>query len=284
MARDRKTARISSGGYYPPRALHVTEEPQELEPQEQEQTPVTPVQAPAPPQEEPEPEEDPEIIKIEDDEEEANGGVQPPPPSYEAPEDMPPAPMGWTVRIYHRNGGNAVSHLRLVGMLTDYFADWHPAVEYVCWEYTHPLEDTYWKARASIFAHKEDKGAYQLDRMFSHVGHRATIEDSIEDAAFEACMGLRYLRFNLMKHDIHRFFPRAHPELGWAMTDPVQLEPLPRVMVDFVYDMMDRKLQLEEMVKAQGKTIKRCQATIDELRANQGMPKIYETLEHEPLP
>jgi hypothetical protein len=55
-------------------------------------------------------------------------------------------------------------------------------------------------------------------------------------------------------------------------------------MVNFVYDMMDRKLQLEEMVKSQGKTIKRCQATIDELRANQGMPKIYETLEHEPLP
>jgi hypothetical protein len=116
------------------------------------------------------------------------------------------------------------------------------------------------------------------------MGHRATIEDGIKDAAFEACMGLRYLCFNLIKHDIHRFFPRAHPDLGWAMTDPVQLETLPRVMVNLVYDMMDRKLQLEEMVKAQGKTIKRCQATIDELRANQGLPKIYEILEHEPLP
>jgi hypothetical protein len=36
------------------------------------------------------------------------------------------------------------------------------------------------------------------------------------------------------------------------------LEPLPRVMVNFVYDMMEKKVQLEEMVKAQGKTIKRC--------------------------
>jgi hypothetical protein len=27
-------------------------------------------------------------------------------------------------------------------------------------------------------------------------------------------------------------------------------------MVNFIYDMMERKLQLEEMVKAQGKTIK----------------------------
>jgi hypothetical protein len=54
-------------------------------------------------------------------------------------------------------------------------------------------------------------------------------------------------------------------------------------MVNLVYDMMERKLQLEEMVKAQGKTIKRCQATIDELRVNQGMAKIYEALEHSPL-
>jgi hypothetical protein len=54
------------------------------------------------------------------------------------------------------------------------------------------------------------------------------------------------------------------------------------MMVNFVYDMIERKLQLEEIVKAQGKTIKRCQAMIDELRANQSMTKIYETLDHEP--
>jgi hypothetical protein len=55
-------------------------------------------------------------------------------------------------------------------------------------------------------------------------------------------------------------------------------------MVNFVYDMMERKLQLEEMVKAQGKTIKRCQKAIDDLRANQGLARIYETFEHEPRP
>jgi hypothetical protein len=108
------------------------------------------------------------------------------------------------------------------------------------------------------------------------------MEASIEDAAFEACMGLRYLRFDSMKHDVHHYFPRAHLDLGWAMMDPVQLEPLPRVMVNLVYDMMEKKLQLEEMVKAQGKTIKRYQEMIDELQANQGMAKIYETLEHKP--
>jgi hypothetical protein len=101
---------------------------------------------PAPPQEEPEPEEDPEIIVIEDDEEEdADGGEQPlsPPHDEATDDDVPPPPMGWTVKIYHKSRGDSVSHRRLVGMLAAYFSNWNPAVEYVCWEYTHPLEDTY---------------------------------------------------------------------------------------------------------------------------------------------
>jgi hypothetical protein len=49
---------------------------------------------------------------------------------------VPPPSMGWTMKIYHKARGDAVSHHRLVGMLSAYFADWHPAVEYVCWEYT----------------------------------------------------------------------------------------------------------------------------------------------------
>jgi hypothetical protein len=86
------------------------------------------------------------------------------------------------MKIYHKAGGDAVSHHRLVGMLSAYFADWHPAMEYVCWEYTHLLEDTYWKTRPSIFPKDEEKGAYQLDMMYSHMGRRATMEASIEDA------------------------------------------------------------------------------------------------------
>jgi hypothetical protein len=98
------------------------------------------------------------------------------------------------------------------------------------------------EVKSKYFSKDEEKGAHQLDMMYSHVGRRATTEASIEDAAFEACTGLRYLRFDSMKHDVHCYFPRAHPVLGWAMMDPVQLEPLPWVMVNFAYDMMERKL------------------------------------------
>jgi hypothetical protein len=49
MVRGCKTARITTGGHYPPRALLAPEEPQEEAPQEQEQAPEAPIQAPAPP-------------------------------------------------------------------------------------------------------------------------------------------------------------------------------------------------------------------------------------------
>jgi hypothetical protein len=43
-------------------------------------------------------------------------------------------------------------------------------MEYVCNEYTHPLEDTYWKSRVCIFPRDEEKEANQLDRNYIHGG------------------------------------------------------------------------------------------------------------------
>ena len=37
-----------------------------------------------------------------------------------------------------------------MSMLQTYYGDSDAAVEYVCEEYTHPLEDTYWKTRVCI--------------------------------------------------------------------------------------------------------------------------------------
>ena len=74
-------------------------------------------------------------------------------------------------------------------------------MEYVYDEHTHPLEDTYWKTRVCISIRDEEKEAYQLDSNYMHHAHRATMEHSIEDAAAEACMGLRGRRFDDMKED-----------------------------------------------------------------------------------
>ena len=74
-------------------------------------------------------------------------------------------------------------------------------MEYVCNEHTHPLEDTYWNTRVCISIRDGEKEAYQLDLSYAHHAHCATMEDSIEDAAAVACMGLHGRRFNDMKED-----------------------------------------------------------------------------------
>ena len=60
-----------------------------------------------------------------------------------------------------------------MGILQTYYADWDTAVEYVCEEHTHPLEDTYWKTRVCIYIRDEEKEAYLLD---SNSVHRAPHE------------------------------------------------------------------------------------------------------------
>ena len=59
------------------------------------------------------------------------------------------------------------------------------------------------------------------------------MEDSIEDAAAAACMGLHGHRFEDMKDDQYQFLPHQHPELGWAMMDPQGTDPTTQVMVHF---------------------------------------------------
>ena len=51
------------------------------------------------------------------------------------------------------------------------------------------------------------------------------MEDGIEDAATEACMGLHGRRFEDMKEDQYQFLPRQHPELEWEMMDPQGTDP-----------------------------------------------------------
>jgi hypothetical protein len=189
--------------------------------------------------------------------------------------------MGWITRIHHKSSHDTPSHHRLGDILNAYFTDWDPAIEYVCWEHKHPLEATYWKCSVRIFVKNNELGTFLLDRCFSHSGRRATIEDGIEDAAFEACLGLRHLRYEIMQDDPYCYFPRGDPEYGWVMTDPGNLDLVPRVMVDFGHDMMVTNRRLVALVKALGKDVKRYQEVIDGLRIDQGMEPIYDHHEHQ---
>ena len=132
-----KTTRIRTKCYYPPRGLYESIEPREEESQEQEVDSLAPAPTPKPFQEEPE-EEEPEevdVVELSDDEEE--DAVQ---------EDEPIPHLGWTTEVWYKPGcESSISHHRLIRILQTYYGDWDAAVEYVCTERTHPLEDTYWK-------------------------------------------------------------------------------------------------------------------------------------------
>ena len=138
-----------------------------------------------------------------------------------------------------------------MSLLQTYYSDWDAAVEYACEEHTHPLEDTYWKTRVCITIKDEQKGTYQLDSNYAHHAHRATMEDGIEDAAAEACIGLRGRRFEDMKDDQYQFLPHQHPELGWAMMDPQGTDPTTEAMVHFGYESVSKIRRLENQLKAQ---------------------------------
>jgi len=110
------------------------------------------------------------------------------------------------------------------------------------------------------------------------------MEDSIEDAAAEACIGLRGRRFEDMKDDQYRFLPHQHPELGWAMMDPQGMDPTTQVMVHFGYESVAKIHRLEDQLKVQQKTIKRHIQVIDEQNVCLNQPKMYEELSHKPRP
>jgi len=69
-------------------------------------------------------------------------------------------------------------------MLEAYFSDWDAIVDYSCTEYMHPLEITYLKSKVRIFPKDVEKDAYLKDKGYRHDGHRATMEESMEEAAF----------------------------------------------------------------------------------------------------
>ena len=62
------------------------------------------------------------------------------------------------------------------------------------------------------------------------------MEDSIEDVAAVACMGLHGHRFDDMKEDQYHFLPRQHPDLGWAIMDPEGTDLATQVMVHYTYE------------------------------------------------
>ena len=110
------------------------------------------------------------------------------------------------------------------------------------------------------------------------------MEDSIEDAAAAACMGLHGHRFEDMKDDQYQFLPHQHPKLEWAIIDLQGMDPTTQVMVHIGYESVAKIRRLEDQLKAQEATLKRYRQVIDEQRVCLNLQKMYEELPHKPCP
>ena len=83
-----------------------------------------------------------EVVLLSDDDDEEEDAVE---------EDESIPPLGWMTKVWYKPGcESSISHHRLMSLLQTYYGDWDAAVEYICNEHTHPLEDTYWKTRVCI--------------------------------------------------------------------------------------------------------------------------------------
>ncbi|XP_066361224.1 uncharacterized protein [Miscanthus floridulus] len=148
MPRAHKTARMSTGGYYPPQDLSIdTEEEEPLEPELDSPTPPTPESTPELAQNDPQ---EVEIVDLSGNEEEDI-----------VEEDEPIPPFGWTIKVWYKPGCEfSISHHRLMSLLQTYYSDWDAAVEYACEEHAHPLEDTYWKMPRAHKTARMSTGGY----------------------------------------------------------------------------------------------------------------------------
>jgi hypothetical protein len=106
--------------------------------------------------------------------------------------------MGWTKKKYTKQGNNvSESYTRLMGLRQAYYSDIEIAVEYFYEENKHLLEDNYWKSRVCISVWDEAKRAFWVYSVYNHRVSRATMKESMNDAAFEAYMGRSARHFGI---------------------------------------------------------------------------------------
>ena len=112
--------------------------------------------------------------------------------SYRGPcftEGNHPLGVGWTKEFYFKRGDDtAYFHSLLMTVLVCYYSDLYPTVQYHCTEYRHPQEASYWKTDLFVTSWDEARKARMVETSHTHLVSRATVEESMEDAAHLAYM------------------------------------------------------------------------------------------------
>ncbi|KAJ1270455.1 hypothetical protein BS78_06G053300 [Paspalum vaginatum] len=153
--------------------------------------------------------------------------------SYHSAQASSPTPqeeMGWTCTKYAKTRDTAnYAHGQLMDLLHAYHPSPKYAVEYFCKEYKHPLENTYRKTKMCIYGRDEKINAFEVDRLYRHYASRSTLEESMEDAAFEAFLDLRNMFCEQLADGKSCYIPRRGEEMGWAIIQPDEEDEDPTI-------------------------------------------------------
>ena len=162
-------------------------------------------------------------------------------------------------------------------MLEDYYPDLNATIKYYCAEHTHPLEATYWKTNLSVTVWNEANDSQKVETIHSHIARRATTMDSMEDAAQEAYIHYHGRHYEAMKEDPFRFLPRHDPNDGtWVIQNPQNSDPTLDATVRHVHVMQMENEGLKEELHEAQRTVKSFQKENGALRAQLGLPPLYE--------
>ena len=119
-----------------------------------------------------------------------------------------------------------------------------------------------------------------MESIHSHTVSRATMEESMEDAAYHAYLYYRGCRFEAMKEDGFRFFPRYDPtEETWVINHPEGLSPTLEAQVRLTYEQQMKIGALEEEFRRQRNFNKQARVVIDDYIAQLNIPWIHEKID-----
>jgi hypothetical protein len=100
------------------------------------------------------------------------------------------------------------------------------------------------------------------------------MEESMEDAAHQACMIYHAQRFEKMKEDPFRFLPCYNPRKDrWEMMEPQGLDTTTKVMVRFAKEILRRMVSLRKSWKRKRRLANELQGSLMSIGPSSRCPR-----------
>jgi hypothetical protein len=188
--------------------------------------------------------------------------------------------MGWTMKLHIMvPKADVFLHDMLTRTLDNYYYDWEATLEYHCWEYSHPLVDSYWETELWVKTIDPTTKESKVESKFITRVSWATVETSMEDVAYNAFVYYHGLHSDKTLQGALRHFPcLLHDKGVWTVPLADDSSLTLQATVGLVRELALHKADLKDELLKEKKLKEQAYKEIDELRAALGLSKNYEKL------